>query len=353
MTIAPSRMLTATLRTLSLGIGGGLLFFLLGLPLPWLLGALCVTSATSLAGLKPTVDVRLRTLAHLVLGVMIGSAFSPGLLERAGQWLLSLSGMMLFLAVVTPLSIAYCRRVMGLDATTSTFAGMPGGLSEMVISSSFLGADARAVGIVHTTRLALIVLTVPVAIDLVGGTPLSAVNAGIGSNGADWADAFILSTCGVLGALLGQALRLPTPALLGSLVLSAAAHLSGVTAARPPGWLLAGVQVFIGTYVGSQLGGLSRSELSRMVGLAAALTFGLLLVTLLFAIALSTVTGFRPLALFLAFVPGGIAEMALIALLLDVDPVFVATHHTLRVIVLLPLSRVLRAHWRKQTETGC
>jgi hypothetical protein len=281
---------------------------------------------------------------------MIGSAFSPDLLERADSWLLSLSGMLIFLAVATVLSIAYCRRLMRLDAVTSIFAGMPGGLSEMVISSSFLGADARAVGIVHTARLALVLLVVPLGIELFAGTGPGLTDMGSSHHLMSWSDAFVLAVCGALGALLGRMLGLPTPALLGALGLSAVAHLAGITTARPPAWMLAGVQVFIGTYVGSQLGGLSRRELLRMVGLSAGLTSALLLVALLFAVALSSFTGFRPLALFLAFVPGGIAEMALIALLLDVDPVFVATHHTLRVIVLLPLSRVLRAHWQNRAR---
>ena len=48
-------------------------------------------------------------------------------------------------------------------------------------------------------------------------------------------------------------------------------------------------------------------------------------------------------ALVLAFAPGGLAEMSLIALALGVDPAFVSSHHVVRiflVVVLAPLARI-------------
>ena len=87
---------------LALGIGaaGGALFAQLGVPLAWLIGAMCVTTASALAGAKIMVPAPLRWLMIAVLGTMVGSAFRPEMFERAGQWLVSLSGLFVYVAVV-------------------------------------------------------------------------------------------------------------------------------------------------------------------------------------------------------------------------------------------------------------
>ena len=60
-----------------------------------------------------------------------------------------------------------------------------------------------------------------------------------------------------------------------------------------------------------------------------------------FALALHAMIGLPAEALVLAFAPGGLTEMTLIALSLDIDPAFVSTHHVVRiflVVVLAPLA---------------
>ena len=65
-------------------------------------------------------------------------------------------------------------------------------------------------------------------------------------------------------------------------------------------------------------------------------------------------TGSACVALVLALGPGGIAEMGLVAVAMGIDPLFVATHHVIRIglVVLMapPLFRLWRALARVQTE---
>src|SRR5262245_6038235 len=65
-----------TLTALGLGTLGGTGFAALGLPLPWLLGALAATTAASLAGLDLRVPEQLRRPKVAVLGTMLGTAFA-------------------------------------------------------------------------------------------------------------------------------------------------------------------------------------------------------------------------------------------------------------------------------------
>ncbi len=282
----------------------------------------------------------------VVLGTMIGSALSPELLGRVTTWFVSLAGILVFLAVTVPLGIQYCRRIMRMDPVTAIFAGMPGGLSEMVVTGAAAGADIRAIGLTHTARLAIIVATVPLGIQLFADVEISGLRgAPAEAPGLEAIDLTLLLGCGLLGPFVGRLLRLPIPFLLGSLLLSAIVHVAGFTEARPPAALLAAVQVFIGSYVGSQFRGADRRVLARIVAYSAGFTLILLAMAALFGIVLAKITGFSFFVLFLAFVPGGIAEMALIALILEVDPVFVATHHTLRVLVIPPAARVIMQRW--------
>ena len=70
---------------------GGAAFAALGLPLPWLLGALAATTAASLAGLELRVPEQLRRPMVAVLGAMLGTTFAPERLEGALGWLPSLA----------------------------------------------------------------------------------------------------------------------------------------------------------------------------------------------------------------------------------------------------------------------
>ena len=72
----------------------------------------------------------------------------------------------------------------------------------------------------------------------------------------------------------------------------------------------------------------------------------MLVLTVAFSVALSRVTGYPLPAVVLAFAPGGLAEMSLIALALSVDAAFVASHHIARIIMVVTLApsifRILR-----------
>ncbi len=88
------------------------------------------------------------------------------------------------------------------------------------------------------------------------------------------------------------------------------------------------------------------ARLPRLPAAAAGGTVVLLSATLVFAMALAQVTGLPVVALVLAFSPGGLAEMSLIAIAIGADAAFVATHHVVRIfmiVVIAPLAfRLMR-----------
>ena len=58
--------------------------------------------------------------------------------------------------------------------------------------------------------------------------------------------ASVLIGCGIVGAVAGRLLRLPASFMMGPMIVSAIAHLGGLTNSQPPGFLVAAAQVVVG-----------------------------------------------------------------------------------------------------------
>jgi membrane AbrB-like protein len=130
-------------------------------------------------------------------------------------------------------------------------------------------------------------------------------------------------------------MKLPAAAVVGPMILSAAVHLAGWTAAQPPAELVAAAQVVVGAAIGCRFAGTRLELIGRTIKAAAGGTLVLMAVTLAVAFLLHAATGLPASALVLAFAPGGLAEMSLIALALSMDAAFVATHHIVRIFLVV------------------
>ena len=335
-----------TLIALCLGATGGAGFAALGLPLPWLLGALAATTAASISGLELRVPERLRRPMIAVLGAMLGTTFTPERLDGALSWLASLAALPLYVVLVGGLIFLYLRRCSDIDATSAFFAATPGGLSEMIALSDQLGGDQRRVSLVHGARLLFIVSTIPFIAQVFGYEPPerpSSLDLEF-----DPKDLALLAALGAVGYLLARRLRLPAATFVGPLLGSAAAHLAGWIETHPPYLLMAFAQLVLGSAVGARFSGTPMALIGRTLLLGAGATVIMLLITLAFGGVLHALTGHSLPLLLLAFIPGGFTEMSLIALAMGVDPAFVVTHHSVRVFLVVLIALPAFA-WLKRT----
>ena len=327
---------------LALGALGGALAAWAQLPLAWMIGAMLATTAGSMAGLPIAVPGRLRGLFVIVLGVMLGSSFTPAILDQLAEWAVSLSALLVYLLISGLAGTFFFRRVVGYDRTTAFFAAMPGGFNEMVLVGTALGGDARVISLTHAARVLLIVLVLPFAFQfLLDYDPANRPAIGAALTELTAADVLLLSLCGIAGFLGAKALRLPAAPVVGPMILSAGVHLTGWTSAPPPAVLVAAAQVVVGAAIGCRFAGAGLGFALRIVAAAAGVTLLLVGVTLLVAGVIHAATGLPLDALVLAFAPGGLAEMSLIAIALSMDAAFVATHHIVRIfliVVLAPLA---------------
>jgi len=322
-------------RTVAIGVVGGAIFTALNLPLPWMMGAMAATGSLTLAKVEMAMDTRLRTLMILVLGVLLGSAFSPEILDRIALWPITLAALAGYVFVSTITVYLFFRFVAGFDRKTAFFSGVPGGLNEMVILTQAAGGDERQVSVMHTTRIFLVVMTLPFMFRILDDFDPSLRTFGTSEGGIDVLDIVILAASAVIGYYAARMARIPAPHLTGPMIVSAAVHLTGLTSAAPPVIVVATAQVILGSAVGARFAGLTFRDLGRILRLGGTATLILLTISAIFAIVLQAVTDIPFESLILAFSPGGLTEMSLVALALEIDTAFVATHHIARISVVV------------------
>ena len=328
----------AVAQGLALGAGGGVLFNLLDMPLSWMLGAMCLTTAASLAGVKVQVPGGVRTAMIAVLGVMLGSVFSPEVFDNLARWAHGLIALIAYVAIVAAFGVLYFMKVAGLDRVTAYFSAMPGGLSEMVLVGDALGGDGRTISLIHTVRILILVLVIPVYFRFVQGLDVPATAQTGGIAGLDMGDAAILIACGLAGFWLARRLKVPAAGLVGPMVLSAAIHLAGLTQSHPPAEIIAIAQIGVGAAIGCRFAGVSIRRVAHILRLGAGSAVLMLALTAALAWGVESLGGTSFFVMVLALAPGGLAEMSLIALALGADTVFVSTMHIVRIAIIITLA---------------
>ena len=135
--------------------------------------------------------------------------------------------------------------------------------------------------------------------------------------------------------------------ILGPLILTAAASMTGILNSRPPAEAIWAAQYFISLGIGVKYVGITIDEMRRDV--VAGLGFCILLLLLTLAV-LGLVVKFElapAVEAILSLAPGGQAELVVMALIAGADMGFVVSHHLLRIFIVILgapiLARIMRA----------
>jgi len=337
---------------LALAIGGvgGFIFDWLRMPLAWMLGSCMFTTVAAFFGLRIGMRVRLRQGMIIILGVLLGSGFSADLVQRLGQWAVSLGFVSLMTLTAATACYFWLRRTTDWNRQTCYFAAMPGGLNDMTILGGAMGGEERAIALAQALRILTVVMTIPVWYRLVNGAQTSVLTMVHGPTGNDWRDYVILIACGIAGAAVARLLRLPAAFMMGPMVLSAIAHLGGFTASKPPGELVAAAQVVVGAGIGCRFVGAAIDKLHKEMAASVGAAVIMIVVAVLFAKVSVAITGLNLDAVVLSYAPGGFAEMSLIGLALGIEIAMVATHHLFRLFLILLASPLIFRLWLHRTE---
>ena len=148
-------------KTIFVGSIGGILFNIMLLPLPWMLGPAFMVGMMALSGLKVSVNQKFRNPFIGIIGVWLGSYFSSNIIEALYEWSISLIFLLIFIPfshLISYIVLIYFRR---LKKPEAFFIGSPGGLLEMTLGAEECGANSKKVSLVHIFRIFLTVMIVP------------------------------------------------------------------------------------------------------------------------------------------------------------------------------------------------
>ncbi|MGJ8571184.1 MAG: AbrB family transcriptional regulator [Hoeflea sp.] len=322
----------APLITFGISILGAGLTFALSFPAPFLTGPAMAVTLAGLAGVKTeALPLRLRDIVFVILGLSIGQGVTPDVLGAVQTWpvtLAALAGSLIAIIYILP---AILVRFWSMDAVTAFLASSPGHLSYVLGLSEGVKADLRTVSIVQSIRVLALTLLVPVAVTLVGQAPQQALEVPAETAPLPLFVMFVFA--GAAGYLL-QRFRLPAAYLIGGMLVSVVAHVTGIVSGVMSFWLVAVAFISLGGLIGSRFSGVTWLQLRHAFGAGILVTLLSGVLAAVFAFIAHWITGMDLITVLIAFAPGGLETMTAMSVILGVDPTFVASHHVARLLML-------------------
>ncbi len=338
--------------TLLLAYGAARLCVWLDTPIPWMIGPLWATSAASLLGAPTASPVLLRNAGQWVIGCALGLYFTPavGALVVGLWWAIALAivwALGLGLGFGAWLRHMHTGRLAGVSAhqlrTTTYFSGAIGGASEMTLIAERHGARTDLVAAAHSLRLLLVTVTVPFAMLAWGVSGLDASLSA--SREVHLPSLALLGALCLAGGVLMRWLGRANPWFMGSLLVTMAITLTGNTLSALPGWLTESAQLVIGVSLGVRFTPAFVHTAPRWLVSVALATVVMMVACAGFGWLLASLTGLHPATLVLGTSPGGIAEMAITAKVLQLGVPIVTAFQVCRLVAVLVLAEPLFRWW--------
>lgn len=319
--------------TLALGAGGGAVFAVAGLPAPWLSGAMVAVGMATLSRVPTRIPARLLDAVFVFLGISMGAGVTPDTLDRIMTWPLSIAALAVVITAIILLVTLYLHRVAGWDRATAFFASVPGALSYvMALALSTGRADTRRIAVSQSLRLFILVAILPAIIIWSRDAPLAPPLPQATGGGAG--ELALLIVAGTTTGLACRWMRVPAGLLAGGLLASAVLHVTGLAAAQLPNAILIPGFVVLGAMVGTRFAGAGWSDLHAILRTSLVAFLIGMGVSLAGAVGVAYAFDLPFGQTLLAFAPGGLEAMTILAFALNLDPAYVAAHQIARFVAM-------------------
>jgi hypothetical protein len=338
--------------TLLLALAGALACVRLHTPIPWTIGPLIATGLASILGYPTRSFVPLRNAGQWLIGTALGLYFTPQVtaLVVSLWWAI-------VLAIVWALGLGWLfghwldrRHAADIGGpreqqrATTYFAGAIGGASEMTLLAERTGGRTELVAAAHSLRLLLVTLTVPFALTLSGMHGLDPTVPG--ARVVQWPGLALLLAASALGAGLMTRTRRANPWFMGALLVAMGLTMFGVELSALPQWMTNMAQLFIGVSLGVRFSAEFVRTAPRWLGSVAGGTVVMIVLCAGAAWLFAWACGLHWATLILGTSPGGIAEMAITAKVLQLGVPVVTAFQVCRLVAVLVLVEPLfRRGW--------
>jgi len=326
-----TKILRDVAETLAFAAAGGLTLGLTGVPAGWLSGSILAVACASLAGRPMTIPTLPMRILLVLIGISLGAVVTPATLNGMATYPLSIAVLIVAMVCISVAGAAYLRVVHGWDKITAYLAAAPGGLSQVMGLAADLDADMRAIAIVQSTRVVIIAVGLPAGLSLLGLVGHTSRGIGGPFNPAQLDELAILVAASTAASIIAYYIRFPGGLMFGAMLTSAALHGSGYIHVVMPWWVANTVMIAFGAVTGSRFAGTPLRLLANFIGAAFGSFAVAVAVTAVFAAGLVGILALPIAEVMIAYAPGAVDAMMLLALALNLDPVYVGAHHLVRI----------------------
>ena len=303
----------------------------IGVPAGWLSGAMIGTAILAALRLAEPLTAPFRWAAMVSSGVAIGAAVTPQMLQKIAAYPASIAIMSASVVISTFACAKILARAPGWSRSTAFFASVPGALSYVfAVAATQEEADLSRIAVVQVLRVFL----------LMGFVPLVVAETGAISGAAMTGPLDPLSTLAILlllGWVVGYAMekfRVAGGMLFGAMLVSGGAHALSLAPGSPPPLVATVAQVLIGAWVGVRFIGFDWGLFARSALAALGTFFVAVGISGLSAVLAGLALSLPFAQTLLAFSPGGLEAMTLLAFALGIDPLYVGAHHLARFLLI-------------------
>ena len=304
------------------------------IPLAWMLGPMLVVSVAALMGLKVKMPKLALSSILIVLGLHIGNYIDQNLINQMKDWVWTSAIMFVYILLSILIVSKYLQKFSGYKSKTSIFSAAPGALGPLLILAEYEKSDLSQVATSHLIRLIIIITVFPFFV--VNFSPTEAIGvAKFNYLDQNHFNLLILLAGSVLLILLFDKIGVPAALLSGTLVASGILQISEIASYKLPEQSIDFCLLILGASVGCRFANKSLKEVARNTFHSFVATAILVLLGVTAALAATYFVDTNFLTLLLSFCPGGIYEVAVIAIAFNLDPNFVAFHHIIRLLMIL------------------
>ena len=321
------------------------------IPLAWFLGPMLVTSIMSLAGIKIKMPKMILSIILVLLGLYIGNYVDKSLFSQMHQWAWTSLIMLAYIIISVLLVSKYLQKFSGYGKKTSIFSAAPGALGPLLILAEDEKSDLSQVATSHLIRLIIIITVFPFVVN----SFYDAENIKLVETIVENQNIFHLLVLVVLSIFLiiiFDKLKIPAALLSGTLVASGLLQITDIASYKLPPNIIDYCLLILGSSVGCRFADKTFNEIAKNALHSFVATFFLVVLGLVAAFVAGLVIDKNFFTLLLSYCPGGIYEVAVIAIFFDLDPEFVSFHHIIRLLMILFFVPIILRLITKKTSSN-
>ncbi len=306
----------------------------LNIPLAWMIGPMVVISLCALKGLKVFMPKLALSSILMILGLHIGNYIDQNLLSQMINW--TWTSIIMFIYIIVSIFIVskYLQKFSKYKKKTSIFSAAPGALGPLLILAEYEKSDLSKVATAHLIRLIIIITIFPLIIVNFSPSISSELKQFDYITQNHW-NLVILIITSLIVIFFFNKIKIPAALLSGTLVASGILQISDIASYKLPDASINFCLLILGASVGCRFADKTFKEVANNSYHGLVATIILVLLGLIAALIASLFVNTDFFTLVLSYCPGGIYEVAVIAIAFDLEPDFVAFHHIIRLLFIL------------------